>query len=219
MPIYRKLSVPVLAFERYAILIGISIIAMLIGASLCFEFGRGFRPLRSTVLPALGQIETIRFPVGARRISELTSLLMTMPSADDFGKVFLNNYIVLSTESADNVYYFLRSSELAKKVSSQYGVRRNLSLTSRDVVDLVVPGWNFVVLEIENSFWGTCNSSIDIVVNGQRLERFPRNFPRNRYPEKSVLDQGLVNQFNKVEAGSMIDALCSRRILAFYLDH
>jgi hypothetical protein len=54
------------------------------------------------------------------------------------------------------------------------------------------PSWNFIVLEIENSFWGTCNSSIDIVANGQRLENFPRTFPRNQYPEKSVLNQSLV---------------------------
>ena len=103
-----------------------------------------------------------------------------MSKPDDFGKVYLNNFLVLSSEDPEHLYYSTRKEEEAKRVSLQFSVLRNLNPKAHDLnmVDLIVPGWNFVVFEVENSFYGECSATIDIVANGKRLEQFPRSVPK-----------------------------------------
>jgi hypothetical protein len=193
--------------------------AIVIGIGLTSQFGYGLRPASPADIDGVGHIETIRLPTDARSLAEVTSLVITMPKADDFGKVYLNNFIVVSNEDPERLYYLSRDENEAKRVSNRFGVLRNLTSKSRDpnFVNLVVAGWNFIVMEVENSFYGECSSSIDIVVNGKRLEKFPRTLPKNEYAEISAVNPNLLHKFSKAEAGELINALCARRIFAFYV--
>jgi hypothetical protein len=83
--------------------------------------------------------------------------------------------------------------------------------------DLIHPGWNFIVAEIENSQFGGCSMRIDITVNGKQLENFPRVFPSNTFLEGSAVNRDRVATLEKSGRWPMSNVLCARRIFAFYV--
>jgi hypothetical protein len=204
--------------HRFIVLSATGIAAALLGGGLAFEFGKGLRPQDAREIDGLGQIEAIRLPAEARRLADLTSFVINLPGADDYGKVYFNNYLVLSTENPTSLFYNINNPDAAKKVAIDYGAKRNLITTSADVASRIVSQWNYIVVENENSALGGCVTSVDITVNGQRLERFPRSFPKNAYAELTTLNSVLARKFDQAQVGAIIDALCARHIFAFYVD-
>src|SRR5260370_41205917 len=86
-----------------AIVVTVSALAGLLCASV---FGRGFAPAAPVEVSGSGFIQIVRLPMGARTMNELTSFEVDIGGADDFARVYVNNYLVVSTENPKAILMF-----------------------------------------------------------------------------------------------------------------
>jgi hypothetical protein len=193
-----------------------------IAAGITSLYGRGLQAILPADIPTIGRIETVRLPVGARTLGSVRTFVVRMLNVDDFGKITVNNYVELSNEKRDNFFFFAAPGDdlnRLKALSEPLWVDRKFYSQSKDVGSELLPGWNYIIVELENSTQGGCQMFLDIEVNGSRLEGFPRTFPRNSLAEPNVIDSRLMESFNKSGVSSIANALCARRIFAFYLEN
>ncbi len=203
---------PVLA----ALVVALSALA---GWTFAAVFGRGFTPAPAAEVPTYGFVQSVRLPIRARSIDELSSFEVEMDGADDFARVYVNNYLVISTENPNSILLFTPESDPQQQLMKRLAVQRNSPLPGRkDVVGLLHKGVNTIVFENENSIFGTCSAAIALFANGQRLERFPVRVPIGLYPERASLFPPVIELFERTGAASAAnDILCARRVFVFEL--
>lgn len=201
---------PVLA----AIVVALSALAGLLCAGV---FGRGFTPAAPVKVSGYGVIQTIRLPIGARMMDELTAFEVEMGGADDFARVYLNNYLVISTENPKAILLFAPETDAQQELMAHLSVKRNMPAPGRkDMIALVRKGTNTIVFENENSIFGACEASITLFANGKKLERFPVKIPNGLYPERASLSPSVIELFERTKTvPSADDVLCARRIFTF----
>jgi hypothetical protein len=57
----------------------------------------------------------IQMPVGGRRLEDVKSFLMTKVSYDDFGKVYVNNYLVNASEDRHRILLAVKDNDKESK--------------------------------------------------------------------------------------------------------
>jgi hypothetical protein len=187
-----------------------------------FMFAEG-RPASAPIpLGGLGIAEAIQLPQEARRIGQINSFVVRMDDVDDFGRVFVNNYLVLADSGSDAA---LSRPEFKEKIPDLRVRRSNPPPSETDVISFLQVGENFLVVELENSMLGGCQLRINISINGRAINGFPRVLPKDFKFEIPPVNLTLAERFGKYSMpdakvpGSGIsgagDAVCSRRIFQF----
>jgi hypothetical protein len=162
----------------------------------------------------IGRIEVIRMPVGARRLRDVKRFVITGGGFDDFGRIYINNYLINTSEDRERVLIGdFKNDPLAIEFLTRNPVRiRNNEIpVPKDVKNFLRVGTNFIVYELINAR-GACSSGLDVAVNGVELEGFPQQFPTKDFsPDVDSLPEAL-----ELKLGSE-DALCARWIYEFIL--
>jgi hypothetical protein len=195
------------------------VLSALTGLMFAAMFGRGFAPAPATEVPTYGFVQSVRMPMRARSTDELFSFEVEMDGADDFARVYVNNYLVVSTENPNSILMFTPETDPQQQLMTRLAVKRNTPLPGRkDVVGFLRKGTNAIVFENENSIFGTCSAAISLFANGQRLERFPVKVPIGLYPERASLSEAVIGLFERTHAAPAADdILCARRVFVFDL--
>jgi len=164
-------------------------------------------------------LQSIRLPLGARAAEELSSFEVEMNGADDFARVYVNNYLVISTENPGAILLFAPELDEQQQMMARLSVKRNIPLPGKkDVASFLHKGINTIVFENENSIFGTCSAAISLFANGKKIERFPVRVPIEFYPERASLLPDAIELFERAKAVPAIDdILCARRIFVFEL--
>lgn len=187
----------------------------LAGVVFISQLAIGLKAGRAQTVPVIGRLEHVRLPVGARHLDTIQTFEITMPGAEDYGRVFVNNYVVLSNERPDLTFY--EQPKGFTPENTQHSVnRKDLRLGAANVRPHLLRHQNYVIAELENAFLG-CSSNIDIVVNGIRLEHFPQIPLDHSYVEPEAVNSELKSRFEFVTGNGIKHSVCSRRIWEFYL--
>lgn len=220
------------------------IISILIGVAVAWTCvkvaGGGYRnsdqqQLERRGVPAasLGTIHSIRLPTTARRLVDLKSFTVSMDDVDDYGRVYVNNYVALTNDDDSNLFYTKVDPKISENFIHKITQRYNPNGKERDVRYLLRKGHNSVVFEIENGVWGACGARLGLTANGQMLEGFPTYLPTAFNVERSArhtelfqrlraeaTSRGLVllERHPELVLSPSANALCARRILTFELD-
>ena len=203
--------------ERPVLAAVVVVLSALAGLLCAGVFGRGFAPAAPVEVSGYGVIQKIRLPIGARTMDDLTSFEVEMAGADDFARVYVNNYLVISTENPKAILLFAPEPDTQQELMARLSVKRNMPAPGRkDVIALVRKGMNTIVFENENSIFGACEAAITLFANGKKLERFPVKIPNGLYPERASLSPSVIELFERTKAvPSADDVLCARRIFVF----
>jgi hypothetical protein len=201
-----------------AVLLTLSI-SLLLAAGTCYYFGKGFRAAPPTAVAMTGRIEHLRMPIGARALEDIRSFIIRMDGAQDFARIFVNNYLLIDNESPKDMLFVSvpRKEDKRELVLPMAVDRSDYHVGSWPARYYLLKGSNYIVAEVENGYLG-CNTVIDIVVNGTQLERFPRVAPGRLYVETDAVNPLVKTRFEKLRKTGDRDSLCSRRIWAFELE-
>ena len=229
---------------RLGVVAATILFGVILGAIIASQFGKGLRPGPVQLVETVGRIEILRLPTKARRLSDIRTFIIQMDGADDYGRVFVNNYLWMNNENPQQLFYSSNDTKERRDEFNQLAVDRNeLLVVKRDARVLLRSGTNDIVVELENSILGTCVTAIDIVVNGEELESFPRSIPDRLNVEAEVVNRTLLRQFKKAErsdvhselseaernkfsaseisdlsVSSLDDVICARRIFQFEVE-
>jgi hypothetical protein len=203
---------------------GAVLLGVVLSAGTTFFFAEGRPAGDPRVMQDLGIIETMQLPETARRLGDINSFVVKMTLVDDFGRVFINNYLGLTTSETDVIF---GRQDLQRQISDLRVQRRNPSQSEADVTRYLRAGHNFLVVELENSMLGGCELQLTVSVNSRVLKGFPRLIPKDFELENAAVNVTLENRFRRhsrsnsdfpeVEISDSGDAVCSRRIFQFYL--
>jgi hypothetical protein len=213
--------------HRYIMTALAFLVAAMSGVALTFRFSSGLKPGLYLSDDGIGRVEALRLPIGARRYADVKSFVIGMGGADDYGRVYLNNYIVLNRE-ATGLPYSDKDTPANRLVASAKIVDRKVNkLGDLEAREYLQEGRNIIVIELENAV-GPCETRVDIRVNGVQLERFPMQLPDNFQVDREVVNQTLFQKFKKAAANSVLNSLdfpdfmddvtCARRAFQFTLD-
>jgi hypothetical protein len=192
-----------------------------LAALVTLMFAEG-RPASAPItLDGLGIAETIQLPQEARKIAEMNSFVVRLNDVDDFGRIFVNNYLVLTASWSDAA---LKRPEF-KDIPDLRISRSNPPQSEADVISFLRVGKNFLVAELENSMLGGCHLRINISINDHAINGFPRVIPKEFKFEMPPVNSTLAERFGgysmpdpKVPWSGISgagDAICSRRIFQF----
>ncbi len=206
---------PALASEwpRIIVLIAFVVAASVTGVGLVFEFGEHLRS-SDTSVENTAYIRRVPLPNGVRDRQDVTSFELEVDGADDFARVYVNNYLVFDSE-ADRSLFYIDQGDAGNTYSEVYSRVRNLSgENSRDLKFYLRDGWNHVIYELENSRFGACMGSFGLRMNGEPLRGLPVTV---RYEDMEFFSN---EQLRQREPGSYhLDAICGRWVWSFYLQH
>ncbi len=183
----------------------------------------------SIAVPGLGQIHRIALPRGVHRRSDIWKFEIRNEAADDFSRVYVNNYIVLSSEQPE-LFVGINAKE-------QIDVNESKTLLQSVLVPRAQPfgktlvdfhlktGWNVIVLELDNRI-GPCQTRLEMLVNDELIRGIPSEFPtsfseiQNLAAGESTIDvvQWRDGTEYPVKEPVIEDGLCARRIFQFWLD-
>jgi hypothetical protein len=185
---------------------------------------------------SLGTIEEIRLPAGTRTLQDIKTFLLKIQGPDDFGRVYVNNYLTISNEifytsnskeGPPGNLFFRRTASAQKErdvVLSHAVNRQNFAETEKDIRSFLIHGRNYIVQELENAT-GPCTFTMDMVVNGTELENFPHAIPDQEFIDKGVrttLSEKFAEGSEISKGLSGIDpfagALCARHVWEVTLD-
>jgi hypothetical protein len=168
---------------------------VLTGAALAYLFGSWLKPAPPQNIPTVGRLDVLRMPIGARKLKEIRSFVLRGGGDDDFGRIFVNNYLVNSSETPRRLFTGDKTLAAKRNAVIGYAVNRHNDMPDeKDVRVFLRPGKNYIVKELENSIYGTCVAGGDIIVNGVPLEQFPENMPEDWFIEKAVRNPDLVKR-------------------------
>ncbi|MDE8762599.1 hypothetical protein PZB21_25845 [Rhizobium sp. CBK13] len=193
------------------------------GASLSFVLGSKPEPAAMVKIDggSIGVIESLRMPIGARSKADINTFQIENAGGDDYARVFVNNYLVLSDENPNKIFYFpaagILNEKKRKKFLEMAVDRRENTSGVTDVTAYLKQGYNYIIVENENSTLGACSTGISISVNGQKLEGFPKSIPVRFTTEAAVLNSELVRRYKEVHLPHLSNALCARRIFSVFL--
>jgi hypothetical protein len=194
-------------------------VSLLVAATTSYYFGKGFRAAPTQTVAMTGRIEHLRMPVGARALEDIRSFMIQMDGAQDFARIFVNNYVLIDNESPKDMLFVSvpRSDDKRDLVLPMAVDRSDYHVGTRAARYYLLKGRNYIVAELENGYLG-CNTVIDIVVNGTQLERFPKVVPDRLYVEADAVNPLVKTRFEQIRKTGDRDSLCSRRIWAFELE-
>src|SRR5208282_2789287 len=158
-------------------------------------------------------------PVGARNLSGVKNFVIEGGGFDDYGRIYVNNYLVNTSENHNNIFVRgYQETDVGKLFLRQFParIRNNEIPVPKDVRNFLRSGANFIVYELINAT-RACSSRLNMSVNGITLETFPQFFPTEGFsPDRdNVLDAGQRKSGTSL-AKSLNDALCSRWIYEFF---
>jgi hypothetical protein len=202
-------------------------LGIFLGMSLVYVSGLGFRPEAPHAVwdgagnnAGVGRIEVIQMPVGGRRLEDVKSFLMTKVSYDDFGKVYVNNYLVNASEDRHRILLAVKDNDKESKDFQETNARgrNNEFPLPKDVTIFLRRGTNHIVYEVENAT-GACTGEINFLVNNIELKAFPQYMPNEDFqPDLYTANEVLRAQLKEQKMDFVDNALCSRRIWQFSLD-
>ena len=166
---------------RYALIAGSLLASVLIGAAISYEFGKGLKPAptRSATGIGVGRIEVLRLPTHQRKLSDIKTFEVAMSGADDYGRIFVNNQLVINTENPAQIFFGGVDDQTKRRIVERLAIdRSDLIVGKSDVRGFLKRGNNFIVVELENSILGSCVTNIDVAVNGIELDLFHKCSPR-----------------------------------------
>lgn len=145
--------------------------------------------------------------------------MIRMEGADDYGRVFVNNHLVLNQEDPRSIFYTVAQDQDANKKILPLVVNRAANmLGTRDIKPFLKIVVNYIVIELENSIMGSCVMQIDIKVNDVGLPSFPRTLPNDFDVEPEFSNNTLLSEYRRLGAPALEDAICARRIFEVNLD-
>jgi hypothetical protein len=194
-------------------------ISLLAAATTSYQFGKGFRAAAIQTIAMTGRIEHLRMPVGARTLDDIRTFMIRMDGAQDFARIFVNNYLLIDNESPKDMLFISvpRSDDKREKVLPMAIDRSDYHVGSLSARYYLLKGKNYIIAEVENGYLG-CNTVVDIVVNGTQLEHFPKVLPDRLYVEADSVNSLVKDRFEKLRKSAVQDSLCSRRIWEFELE-
>jgi hypothetical protein len=215
--------------------------AVTVGYVLATSFGRGLASPPAQTIDNFAQVERVRLPIKARHQRELKSLVVRFKGkVDDFGRIYVNNRQVASTDKPDAPFQHITWQDNRTKRDeyiSRFAVdRANPIEPEVEVREWLRKGTNWIMAELENTRWGACTMAIEVLANGTQLEGSPfftpqrqqRDFAPREQTSGKLSNAALVERFRKLsnetnalkEFGIIPenDALCARLILSFHLD-
>jgi hypothetical protein len=189
----------------------------LVAVAFVWIFAEWLRPDKPAMIPQIGSIEEIRMPEGARKLEDIGNFIIKAGAGDDFGRIYVNNYLINSGESPNHLFFTESpNGRQARTTAASYAVNRNnYMVADKDVKVFLKHSDNYIVQKLENSILGSCVVGINIVVNEAVLEHFPQVMPKNFYVEPGVSNKELAKKFDESGVGALSDALCARRIYHF----
>src|SRR4051794_2834268 len=201
--------------SRYIATATAFLIAAVSGVCLTAWFAGGLHPGLYIAADGIGKIEALRLPIGARRYADVKSFIIGMASADDYGRVYLNNYVVLNREASD--LFGDDTSQNKAAATARIVDRKANKLNDREAREYLLEGKNTIIIELENAV-GPCELRVDIRVNGVQLERFPIQLPNNFLVEQEAINPGTFRKLREMRANYMDDVICARRAFQFTLE-
>jgi hypothetical protein len=194
----------------------IAAVGVVVGA-IVGRYGEGLRPAAPTQLSTIGRLQELLTPVEARRLDGLHSLTVALSDVDDYGRVYVNNYLVVDREIGTHV---LRQPEIAaeeqklalKKSILQLG---NGGLGPVDVRRFLRVGRNYIVAELENSQYESCSAQLHIEINNVVPLGFPVLLGEGLEAEGGVtLNSAVRKKFESPGSPQfwILFAVCARRI-------
>jgi len=163
-------------------------------------------------IPTIGRIKLIRLPKDVTSLDDVRTFVITMNEAQDYARIFVNNYVFIDNESATKLFTnVVGSPEDLKTIAGESIDRKDYFVGARDAIYFLRKGKNFVVVEMENAHLG-CNTLVDISVNGTELEHFPEKMPENLYLDSETTAELLKQQFERLKLPAVSNAVCARRI-------
>jgi hypothetical protein len=192
------------------------------------EFGENLDASSPVKIPTIGVLHRLQLPKDVVNRNDIRSFEIQAPDADDFIRVYVNNYLVAINEHPD--FVISDSAEPDSQLLKKYIINRKQPTSGpkkdpkdqRKSVDLYLrDGLNYIVVEVENTL-GPCDGGYKFFVNSQELKDYPSSVP---YPQKQpneTSDLLLLNEdnSNEIPAYQPVDiqyAICSRRIYEFEL--
>ncbi len=180
-------------------------------------------------LDRFAQIENIRLPVGARKLTGLKSFTVRFRGdVDDFGRIYVNNREVVSAGFLDPFKHVTWDKDGAT-LAERFHVNRSISPSTEAEVRrwLRESAPNWIMVELENSRWGACTASVEFLANENQLEGSPYFIPHAEQADPHLSPKRLRTRFadlarqtrdqNEFGVVPESDALCSRLIFMFRL--
>lgn len=161
---------------------------------------------RSLAIERFGIFHRLALPAGVAKRDDVHDFDVELSGADDFARISINNYWVMSTENPTN----LISDRLGQDQASvnlfvgNYGVQRNHGMGRLGKAFHLRPGRNYIVYELENGKSDYCSGGFRLSINGQDLLGLPGAYPMNVDEVRALLGS---------DDRSFADVLCSRRIV------
>ena len=169
-------------------------------------------------IPGVGRIERVTLPITARNLSDIRDVWVKMGGPDDYGRIFVNNYLVINNEKLADL---LKDAPPAiEPTIRERSIDKIVHLPNdAEVKAFLRKGSNFIVAEVENS-QGPCSMGIDIVVNTVPLRSFPRSLPEGIgvQVEEHAVNADLLKKFDDLKVETADGALCSRRVFEIIVD-
>lgn len=177
------------------------------------QLGKNFRASPELKIDGIGRIQTVALPNTAMSIEDMNSFTIKIDGADDYTRVFVNNYLALNQETSESVFYIPPpDSEVFKQLKQSAVDRRAHRLGEVEVKPYLRRGKNFVIIELENSIMSTCIVNVEMKVSGIRLPSFPRILPEGFDVEMEAVNDRLLKEYRRLRESTLEDATCSRRI-------
>jgi hypothetical protein len=146
-----------------------------------------------------------------------------MTGADDYGRVYLNNYVVANKEATSVRFRKLENIDGPDLESIVVDRKANKLGADIEAREYLRQGQNVIIIELENAV-GPCEERVDIRVNGSQLEQVPAQLPQNFQVDTEAVNAEVFHKFKVAEShGKSVpdpldDVLCARRAYMFSLD-
>jgi hypothetical protein len=146
--------------------------------------------------------------------------VIELSDVDDYGRVYLNNYLVEDRElgQQDITNGSAKNRASLEPFLNSVTPRGNFGLAPFDGKLFLVRGKNYIVAELENSPFGPCSARLSIKVNGVSAVGFPVIMGEGFDAEGGVtLNASVRQRLNHYGPWWLQYASCSRRIFEFDL--
>jgi hypothetical protein len=203
--------------------------AVLLAAAAVSFFGKGLRVPYAAMIDNFARYQNIRLPAGARSEHELKSFVIRLKSIDDFGRAYVNNRLVASSESPDRPLKVITWADHDEDYNAKFRVdRADWTGSEVDVRRWLRTGVNWIMIELENSRWGSCAIEVEFEANRTQLEGSPYFIPERQQIDTALSNPRLTERFKALAANTIqkkefgiipeFDAVCARIIFGFQLD-
>lgn len=161
-------------------------------------------------MPGIGHLHRLSLSQGPTSRSEIDAIQLQTTGADDHMRVFLNNYVTLTTEDPCAV---LGQEAIPRDECNATRISRNLQfpkLLKDGYSNTLYPkqGVNHLVVELENDIYAYCTMFLGFQIDGFRPTNYLSQTPVS--PETArALNEPWDNLSNSI---------CSRRIYQFWLE-